>query len=97
MQQTDQHAGQRIGRARGGDDDGIAAVGGMALPALIFVLVNRNDADHLDGWAIPAATDIAFAMGVLAILGSRVPIAVRVLLGDFTVTIPDFFLSLRHI
>jgi NhaA family Na+:H+ antiporter len=59
---------------------GIAAVGGMALPALIFVLVNRNEAEHLDGWAIPAATDIAFAMGVLAILGPRVPISVRVLL-----------------
>jgi NhaA family Na+:H+ antiporter len=59
---------------------GIAAVGGMVLPALIFVLVNRNDANHLDGWAIPAATDIAFAMGVLAILGPRVPVAVRVLL-----------------
>lgn len=59
---------------------GIAAVGGMALPALIFVLVNRNEPDHLAGWAIPAATDIAFAMGVLAILGPRVPITVRVLL-----------------
>ena len=59
---------------------GIAAVGGMALPALIFVLVNRHHADHLDGWAIPAATDIAFAMGILAILGPRVPITIRVLL-----------------
>lgn len=59
---------------------GLAAVGGMALPAIIFVLVNRNDEDHLAGWAIPAATDIAFAMGVLAILGPKVPVAVRVLL-----------------
>jgi NhaA family Na+:H+ antiporter len=59
---------------------GIAAVGGMALPALVFVLVNRHHADHLDGWAIPAATDIAFAMGILAILGPQVPVAVRVLL-----------------
>ncbi len=59
---------------------GIAAVGGMALPALIFVLVNRDSPDHLAGWAIPAATDIAFAMGVLAILGSKIPLAIRVLL-----------------
>jgi NhaA family Na+:H+ antiporter len=59
---------------------GLAAVGGMAVPALIFVMVNRNSPDHLSGWAIPAATDIAFAIGVLAILGSRVPITVRLLL-----------------
>jgi NhaA family Na+:H+ antiporter len=59
---------------------GLAAVGGMAVPALVFVLINRSDSLHLDGWAIPAATDIAFAIGVLAILGSRVPIAVRLLL-----------------
>lgn len=59
---------------------GVAAVGGMAIPALIFVLVNRGDSLHLDGWAIPAATDIAFALGVLALLGSRVPAAIRVLL-----------------
>jgi NhaA family Na+:H+ antiporter len=59
---------------------GIAAIGGMAVPAIIFVLINLNSPEHLAGWAIPAATDIAFAMGVLAILGSGVPLAVRVLL-----------------
>lgn len=59
---------------------GVAAVGGMAMPALIFVIVNRNDSSHLDGWAIPAATDIAFALGVLALLGSRVPAAIRIML-----------------
>lgn len=59
---------------------GLAAVGGMVVPAIVFVLVNRGDTSHLDGWAIPSATDIAFAVGVLAILGSRVPIAIRMLL-----------------
>jgi NhaA family Na+:H+ antiporter len=59
---------------------GLAAVGGMAVPAIVFALINRGDSLHLDGWAIPAATDIAFAIGVLAILGSRVPLAVRMLL-----------------
>jgi len=59
---------------------GIAAIGGMALPAIIFVIINMSSPDHLSGWAIPAATDIAFAMGVLAILGSKVPLAIRALL-----------------
>lgn len=59
---------------------GVAALGGMAIPALIFVLINRGDSLHLDGWAIPAATDIAFALGVLALLGSRVPASIRILL-----------------
>lgn len=59
---------------------GIAAIGGMAIPAIIFVLINMNSPEHLSGWAIPAATDIAFAMGVLAILGSKVPLAIRALL-----------------
>lgn len=58
----------------------IGAVGGMVVPAAIYVLINREDPVALQGWAIPAATDIAFAMAILGLLGSRVPIALRVLL-----------------
>ncbi len=58
----------------------LAAVGGMAVPAGIFAAINAGDAEALRGWAIPAATDIAFAMGVLAVLGSRVPPGVRIFL-----------------
>lgn len=57
-----------------------AAIGGMAVPAGIFLAFNWNQPDTIDGWAIPAATDIAFALGVLAILGSRVPITVKIFL-----------------
>ncbi len=57
-----------------------AAVGGMAIPAAIFVAFNWNSPESINGWAIPAATDIAFALGILSLLGPRVPVALKALL-----------------
>tara|TARA_X000001036_G_scaffold438267_1_gene485647 strand:+ start:1798 stop:3102 length:1305 start_codon:yes stop_codon:yes gene_type:complete len=58
----------------------LAAIGGMVAPALFYYVVNMDTPENLSGWAIPAATDIAFALGVLSLLGSRVPVSLKVLL-----------------
>jgi Na+:H+ antiporter, NhaA family len=58
----------------------LGAVGGIAAPVAIFVWFNSGDADAMQGWAIPAATDIAFALGILMMLGSRVPVSLKIFL-----------------
>ena len=65
----------------------VGAVGGMAAPALIYTFINSGDAYAMRGWAIPSATDIAFSLGVLSLLGSRVPPALKVFL--MTLAIAD--------
>jgi NhaA family Na+:H+ antiporter len=59
---------------------GMAALGGMMAPALIYLFFNHNSPDTVGGWAIPAATDIAFALGILALVGSRAPSSLKIFL-----------------
>jgi Na+:H+ antiporter, NhaA family len=58
----------------------IAALGGMVVPALFYIFINIGDNETINGWAIPSATDIAFSLGILSLLGSRVPISLKIFL-----------------
>ena len=58
----------------------LAAVGGMVVPALVYYYLNMGNPDLVRGWAIPSATDIAFALGILALVGSRAPVSLKILL-----------------
>ncbi|AFL52399.1 NhaA family Na+:H+ antiporter [Sinorhizobium fredii] len=64
---------------------GAAAAGGMLVPAVLYALFNRHDAEALRGWAIPSATDVAFALGVLSLLGRRVPSSLKIFLAALAI------------
>jgi NhaA family Na+:H+ antiporter len=63
----------------------VAATGGFIVTAIVFILFSLGDATALKGWAIPSATDIAFALGVLSLFGSRIPLSVKVLLASLAI------------
>lgn len=64
---------------------GVGAIGGMLVPALVYAYFNFDDPVAMQGWAIPAATDIAFALGILSLLGSRVPVSLKVFLTSLAI------------
>ena len=64
---------------------GVGAIGGMLIPALIYIYFNAGNATAMKGWAIPAATDIAFALGILSLLGSKVPTSIKVFLTSLAI------------
>ncbi|UWM49273.1 Na+/H+ antiporter NhaA [Streptomyces carpaticus] len=70
----------------------VAAIGGMAVPALVYVAINGVQGGSMDGWAVPMATDIAFALGVLAVVGRRLPSALRTFL--LTLAIVDDLIAI---
>src|SRR5690606_29170021 len=64
---------------------GVAATGGVIVPALIYIAFNFHDPEKVQGWAVPSATDIAFALGVLSLLGSRVPSSLKIFLATLAI------------
>lgn len=64
---------------------GVGAIGGMVIPSLIYLYFNYDDPSAVSGWAIPAATDIAFALGILSLLGSRVPVSLKIFLTSLAI------------